>query len=61
MSLAEDLHLADPDFSTRPPVSRAEVDVELRAALNLASRSPALYREMIRPVGDLARTIGLKP
>jgi hypothetical protein len=59
--LAEDPRLADgPDFSTRPPMGRAEVDVELRAALGLAVRAPTVYEAMLPPVGDLARAIGVK-
>jgi hypothetical protein len=58
--LAEHLHLADPDFSSRPPMGRAEVDVELRAALGLAVRAPTAFQAMLPPVGDLARVIGLR-
>jgi len=59
--LASDPRLADgPDFSTRAPMGRAEVDLELRAAMSLATRAPGAYREMLPPVGDLAVMIGVK-
>jgi hypothetical protein len=51
---------ADPDFSTRPPMGRAEIDLELRAAMGLANRAPTIYEAMLPPVGDVARIIGVK-
>jgi hypothetical protein len=47
-------------FSTRAPMGRAEVDLELRAALGLASRAPTAYEATLPAVGELARTIGLR-
>ena len=51
---------ADPDFSTAPERSRAEVEADLRYAVGLASRAPDAYREMLPATGDLARLIGLR-
>jgi hypothetical protein len=58
--LLADPRLAEPDLSTRAPMGRAEIDLELRAALGLANRAPTAYEAMLPPVGDLARTIGLR-
>ena len=51
---------ADPDFSTRPAVSSAEVALELKASMGLADRPPAPYEAGMPPVADLARLIGVK-
>lgn len=59
-SAAEDLHLTDADFSTRPPMGRAEADSELRAMLGMANRMPAAYQAQLPDVSDLARVIGVK-
>jgi hypothetical protein len=48
------------ELSEEAPAPRAEVDAELRFALGLAARSPDAYRELLPPVGDLARAIGLR-
>jgi hypothetical protein len=59
-SVTRDDPAAVVELSAEAPMTRAVVDVELRAALGLASRAPVLYREMMPLVGDLARTIGLR-
>jgi hypothetical protein len=50
----------DPDFSTGPDLSVAEVVTELRAAMGLAARAQTPYEAGMPPVADLARTIGLR-
>jgi hypothetical protein len=53
--------LADaPDLSAGPPLTAAEVALELRASMGLATRPPSLYEASLPPVADLARTIGLR-
>jgi hypothetical protein len=60
-SLASDPRLAgDPDFGAQAPMGRAEVDLELRAAMGLAARAPSAYEQMLPPVADLARVIGVR-
>jgi hypothetical protein len=51
---------ADPDFSTGPRLSSAEVTHGLMAAMGLADPMPRRHEEALPPVGDLARQIGLR-
>jgi hypothetical protein len=61
VELSADPGLLDgPDFSTRAPMGRAEVDLELRAAMGLVNRPPSVYESSLPPVADLARMIGLR-
>jgi hypothetical protein len=39
----------------------AEIGLRLRAAMGLAGKPPTEYEASMPPVGDLARTIGLRP
>jgi len=51
---------ADPDFSTGQGLSSAEVSRGLLAAMGLADPQSGRYEEPLPPVGDLARSIGLR-
>lgn len=44
-----------------PRLTAAEVGLELRASMGLATRPPTSYEAGMPPVADLARTIGLRP
>lgn len=39
----------------------AKVALDLRAAMGSANRAPSAYMAALPAVGDLARTIGVKP
>jgi hypothetical protein len=51
----------EPDFSTGPSLSSAEVTHGLMAAMGLADPRPRRHDEALRPIGDLARQIGIRP
>jgi hypothetical protein len=48
------------DLGAGPGMTSAEVALELRFALGIAGRAPTAYMASLPPVGDLARTIGLR-
>lgn len=58
--LLADPRLAGPDTGPRAGLTRAETDLELRAAMGLAARAPTEYEAMLPPVSDLAAAIGLR-
>ena len=51
---------AGPDFSAGPHLSSNEVTHGLLTAMGLAGPQPSRHEEPLTPVGDLARSIGLK-
>jgi hypothetical protein len=51
---------SDPDLGSGPGMGSAEVDLELRAAMGLARRSPTAYEAMLPAASELARRIGLR-
>lgn len=60
--LLSDPRLAgDPDGDAGPGMGSAEIGLRLRAAMGLAGKPPTEYEASMPPVGDLARTIGLRP
>jgi hypothetical protein len=59
--LLSDPRLAgDPDGDAGPGMGSAEVGLRLRTAMGLAGKPPTEYEASMPPVGDLARTIGLR-